>query len=337
MSADVVEARAEIIERDVATLGEFGSWLEASAARAAAALERYVPEPIADEDGYKRATKERAAVRKVRAGIDDERKVRLREVEDALRALKEQVKQVTGPLDEADREYKRLMDEYEAQRRRERAAMLAREYEDMAPALAEMLPYERMAAIADPEGRWLLRSVGDQTAVDLMAAAAQRVVADYETVAALDMTDEERTAVRAEFFQTLDLPAAIRHAQEAREERERIAAFEAARRAPEPEPEPEPAPEPDKPMSSIEWVAEQIRREDPDARVSVRGGTVFVSSPRRTAPEPEQAGECPPWAVVAYVTDANRAGLVAWCKENGIRGRAVATHGRPLVIRRWDE
>ena len=50
------------------------------------------------------------------------------------------------------------------------------------------------------------------------------------------------------------------------------------------------------------------------------------------------AGEpVPEVAVIAYVSPAKRAALVAFCKENGIRGRAISTHGRALVIKRWDE
>ena len=355
---DEIIVEATPIETDVKRVGEFGAWVADAQQRADAALERYRPAPIADEPGYNRAKKERAAVRKVRGEIDAERKLRLREVEDALKALKEQVKEVTGPLDDADRAYKAALDEWDALKREERARALAQEYEDMAPALADMLPYERMAAIADPEGRWLLRSVGDRAAVDLMAAAAQRVGADYGTVAALDMTDEERTEVRAEFFRTLDLPAAIRHANELRAERERIAAFEEERRQREEE------------ARRAAERAEEERRAA-DARESAERGADAPTAPEAARPagtitpeeyaalpddirgfrmperrppvvvematRPEPGEEVPEYAVIAYVNSAKRAALVAFCKENGIRGRAVATHGRALEIRRWDD
>lgn len=365
--ADEIIVEATPIETDVQRVGEFGAWVADAQKRADATLDKYRPSPIADEPGYNRAKKERAAVRKVRGEIDAERKLRLREVEDALKALKEQVKEVTGPLDDADREYKRLLDEWDAAKREERARALAQEYEDMAPALADMLPYERMAAIADPEGRWLLRSVGDRAAVDLMAAAAQRVVADYETVAALDMTDEERTEVRAEFFRTLDLPAAIRHANDLRAERERIAAFEEERRqreeearraAEERERDAEaaraaqaaererqaaeardaaqaPAEAPVAPRTSGTITPEEYDALPDEIRGFKRPGRPPVAVEMATRPEPGE--EVPEYAVIAYVNSAKRAALVAFCKENGIRGRAVATHGRALEIRRWDD
>lgn len=364
---DEIIVEATPIETDVQRVGEFGAWVADAQKRADATLDKYRPAPIADEAGYTRAKKERAAVRKVRGEIDAERKLRLREVEDALKALKEQVKEVTGPLDETDREYKRLLDEWDAAKREERARALAQEYEDMAPALADMLPYERMAAIADPEGRWLLRSVGDKAAVDLMAAAAQRVVADYETVAALDMTDEERTEVRAEFFRTLDLPAAIRHANDLRAERERIAAFEEERKAREEEAR--------RAAEERERAAEAARaaqaaereRQAAEARDAAQAAAEAPVAPRTSgtitpeeydalpdeirgfkrpgrppvvvemATRPEPGEDVPEYAVIAYVNSAKRAALVAFCKENGIRGRAVATHGRALEIRRWDD
>lgn len=364
---DEIIVEATPIETDVQRVGEFGAWVADAQKRADAALERYRPAPIADEPGYNRAKKERAAVRKVRGEIDAERKLRLREVEDALKALKEQVKEVTGPLDETDRAYKAALDEWDTLKREERARALAQEYEDMAPALADMLPYERMAAIADPEGRWLLRSVGDKAAVDLMAAAAQRVVADYETVAALDMTDEERTEVRAEFFRTLDLPAAIRHANELRAERERIAAFEEERRQREEEAR--------RAAEERERAAEAVRaaqaaereRQAAEARDAAQAAADAPVAPRTSgtitpeeydaipdeirgfkrpgrppvavemATRPEPGEDVPEYAVIAYVNSAKRAALVAFCKESGIRGRAVATHGRALEIRRWDD
>lgn len=364
MTDDVIEAVATPIDTDVRHVGEFGLWVADAQARADAALERYQPAPIADEAGYGRAKKERTAVRKVRGEIDAERKLRLREVEDALKALKEQVKEVTGPLDEADREYKRLMDEWDAAKREERAATLAREYEDMAPALADMLPYGRMAQLCDPEGRWLLRTVSDAKALELMQQAAQRVVADYETVAALDMTDDERTEVRAEFFRTLDLPAAIRHANALRAERERIAQFEAERRAAEeaereraaeaaraaqeaaqerPAPDahdaqerPTDAPSAPEPRPMGAMTAEEYAAL-PD---EIRG--FKMPAPQRPlavdiATQPPAGERVPEVAVIAYVSPAKKAALVAWCKENGIRGRAISTHGRALVIKRWDE
>lgn len=366
--ADEIIVEATPIETDVKRVGEFGAWVADAQKRADAALDRYRPAPIADEPGYNRAKKERAAVRKVRGEIDAERKLRLREVEDALKALKEQVKEVTGPLDDADRAYKAALDEWDEAKREERARNLAQEYEDMAPALADMLPYERMAAIADPEGRWLLRSVGEQTAVDLMAAAAQRVVADYETVAALDMTDEERTEVRAEFFRTLDLPAAIRHANELRAERERIAAFEEERRQREEEAR-RAAEERERAAEAAERAEEERRAADArDASQRPADGPTAPERPRpagtitpeeyaalpddirgfsmpagrppvvvEMATRPEPGEDVPEYAIIAYVNAAKRSALVAFCKENGIRGRAVATHGRALEIRRWDD
>lgn len=370
---DEIVVEATPIETDVQRVGEFGAWVADAQKRADATLDKYRPAPIADEAGYGRAKKERTAIRKVRGEIDAERKLRLREVEDALKALKEQVKEVTGPLDEADREYKRLMDEWDAAKREERARALAQEYEDMAPALADMLPYGRMAAIADPEGRWLLRTVSDAKALELMQTAAQRVVEDYETVAALDMTDEERTEVRAEFFRTLDLPAAIRHANELRAERERIAQFEAERRAAEeaaraeaeraereraaeaaraaqeaavehPAPDAHDAPEGAADAPTAPEAARPAGTMTPEEYAALPDDIRGFRMPERRPPvvvematRPEPGEDVPEYAVIAYVNSAKRAALVAFCKENGIRGRAVATHGRALEIRRWDD
>ena len=55
------------------------------------------------------------------------------------------------------------------------------------------------------------------------------------------------------------------------------------------------------------------------------------------ATQPPAGEPVPEVAVIAYVSPAKKAALIAFCKENGIRGRAISTHGRALVIKRWDE
>ena len=60
---DEIVVEATPIDTDVQRVGEFGAWVADAQKRADATLDKYRPAPIADEPGYNRAKKERAAVR----------------------------------------------------------------------------------------------------------------------------------------------------------------------------------------------------------------------------------------------------------------------------------
>lgn len=347
-SEEAVAVEATIIEKDVAKISDFGFWLGKMQVKASDMASKHEVSEIHSEDEYAAAKKARTEVRRLRDDIDNTRKVKLREVEDALKALKEQVKDVIAPLDELDRGYKAALDAYDEARAYQRGLDLAKAYEDMAPALADMLPYFRLAELADPEGRWLLRTVSDDKARELMEHAASKAVEGYEAIGAMNLAPEDATAVRAEFFRTLDLASAMARATELKAERERIAAFEAERA--------QAAQELD---DAIEFVRDAIgappRETTPAIHPPVHedeattwatstetNPQVQVETTPAPAPTPAESAahaaampageEVPPVALVAYCTEAQRAGLVAYCKANGIRGFFRATHGRRIEL-----
>ena len=352
-SEEAVAVEATIIEKDVQKVSDFGFWLGKMQVKASELASKHEVREIADEAGYAEAKKARTEVRRLRDDIDSARKAKLREVEDALKELKQQVKDAIAPLDELDAAYKAALDAYDEARAYERSLMLAERYRDMAPALADMLPYFRLAELADPESRWLARTVDDKKAVDLMEHAASKAVEGYEAIGAMGLPEEDATAIRAEYFRSLDLAAAMARAQELKAERERIAEFEAERRAAEEaaraeaeaaEPEPaEPAehePEPERKVPEIHPPVHVSEAQswatgaDPNPQVQVEG----------TRPETIQAEvahaaalpmdeDVPPIALVAYCTEAQRAGLVTYCKQHGIRGFFRPTNGRRIEIK----
>lgn len=364
-SEEAVAVEATIIEKDVEKAGgsdmieRFEAWLVVARADADELASRHEVSEIRDEAGYAEAKKARTEVRRLRDDIDSARKAQLREIESVLKAFKDQVKDAIAPLDELDRGYKAALDAYDAAKRYERGLELAKAYEDMAPALADMLPYFRLAELADPEGRWLMRTVSDEKARELMEGAAQRVVADYETIGSLPLDEDAKVEVRAEYFRSLDLGAAMRRADEIRIERERIAAFEAERRAAEeaaraeaekeldeaaefvrelcpvpepsaPAPEPMPAPEPvpapgpaiHPPVRADEAVS-WATGSDPNPQPKVEG------TPDRmdvTIAYPGEIGGA--YLLVAVCTEAQKDELVPACKSAGAKGRFVPTRGR---------
>lgn len=353
-SEEAVAVEATIIEKDVQKVSDFGFWLGKMQVKASELASKHEVREIADEAAYAEAKKARTEVRRLREDIDSARKAKLRDIEDALKALKQQVKDVIAPLDELDAAYKAALDAYDEARAYERSLMLAERYQDMAPALADMLPYFRLAELADPESRWLARTVDDKKAVELMEHAASKAVEGYEAIGAMGLPEEDVTAIRAEYFRSLDLAAAMARAQELKAERERIAEFEAERRAAEEAARAEaeaaqpianeayeaaamadePAPIEIHPPVHVSEAQSWAKGEDPNPQVQVDG----------TRPETIQAEvahaaalpmdeDVPPIALVAYCTEAQRAGLVTYCKQHGIRGFFRPTNGRRIEIK----
>lgn len=360
-SEEAVAVEATIIEKDVQKVSDFGFWLGKMQVKASELASKHEVREIADEAAYAEAKKARTEVRRLREDIDSARKAKLRDIEDALKALKQQVKDVIAPLDELDAAYKAALDAYDEARAYERSLMLAERYQDMAPALADMLPYFRLAELADPESRWLARSVDDKKAVELMEHAASKAVEGYEAIGAMGLPEEDVTAIRAEYFRSLDLAAAMARAQELKAERERIAEFEAERRAAEAEAEAERI-DAYAATHSDDEVAEQIAREavgaamgapievhppvhaseaqswatgaDPNPQVQVettRPETIQTEVAHAAALPMDE--EVPPIALVAYCTEAQRAGLVTYCKQHGIKGFFRPTNGRRIEIK----
>lgn len=338
-SEEAVAVEATIIENDIQKLSAFDIWIDEQDEKVSALASKHEVREIADEAAYAEAKAARTEVRRLREDIDSARKAKLRDIEGWLKDIKQRVKGVIAPLDELDEAYKAALDAYDEARAYERSLMLAERYQDMAPALADMLPYFRLAELLDPEKRWLMRSVDEKTAIDLMEHAASKAVEGYEAIGAMGLPEEDVTAIRAEYFRSLDLAAAMARAQELKAERERIAEFEAERRAAEEAAEPEPEQEPERKAPEIhppvhaDEAASWAKGVDPNPQPKVessRPETIQTEVAHAAALPMDE--EVPPIALIAYCTEAQHAGLVTYCKQHGIKGFFKATHGRRIKI-----
>lgn len=228
---EVIEAVAVPVDADLAPFGAFDAWLGECAERVDAVAAKYAPAAIETEAEYKQAKSSRAEVRRERAAIDAERKAKLRDVEDALRELKAQVKDVLVPLDALDAQFRSLMDDYERRQHERRKAALRAEYDDYE--LADLVPFERFSAKFDPEARWYMRSVSDAMAADLMREAMRRVAEDWATIEAFAASEGDKAILRTTYLAPvsqggtdMELGAAIKHLQAVQREREAAAAWE---------------------------------------------------------------------------------------------------------------
>ena len=227
-ATEPIEVEAEIIEAEISPLASAERWLAGASERVAERRELYrPPKAIANDTQRKDAMAARAQVRKDVAEIDAERKAMLRSVEDGLKRFKASVKDVFSPLTDLDAEYKELLDAYEAQWKADRELELAQEYEAIAPDLVPLVPFRTiLARYGQQRGKvWTNRSTNVEAAKDMLADAVEDIAGGERTVDEL-VDDEDREAIKARYFQTLDLQATLAEARRAKEQRERVRQLE---------------------------------------------------------------------------------------------------------------
>ena len=341
---------AEVIEEGISPLSKAEQWLAGARDRVSELAAQYrVPEEIADERAYKDAKASRAAVRKDAAELDAERKRMTREMDDALKRFRTDVKGVLEPLTELDAAYRAALDEYEARWGAQRRADLQEAYDEYAPDLVPLVPLDRLVTRYGSErGRgWLMRSTNVEAAKAGLRGAIDGVAAGEQTLeAAVDPDDLE--GAKADYFATLDLGRAIADAQAraAQREEEQRRLEEAARAAQE--------------------AAEAARMEQ-DGQAPTEGRTAPQNAPQRPVdtgsvvsreeaaalweqttpnmPKPsivEQvaitmgtpgADEVPPYVFCGYGTKAQAEYFAEFCRRNGIkRFYKGQTHGRQYKL-----
>ena len=258
---------ATVIETDLAEITKAEQWLADARERADTLADQYTPHEIVDDADRKRSRADRSSVRKDREAIDREGRALIATVEEAVKGFKSGLKEALSKLDAIDAEYKGFLDAEEDRFRSARMADLAEEYGDYAPALAEMVPFDAIAAKYG--AKWRNRSTSVVTAKKELCEACDEIANGERDIDELVSDEAERTTVKAIYFSTLDLHAATTKARELREQRERVERLERERQewaamaeAAQPEPK-EPADtfaEPEPVESRVDvWPAEPAR------------------------------------------------------------------------------
>ena len=245
--SDTIEVDAKPIDTELDTLSRAEKWLAKASERVAEKCEQYrVPEVIETEQQRRDAVESRAACRKDAAEIDNERKALLREMEDRLKAFKREVKDVLSPLTDLDVRYKELLDNYEELWRTNRRIELEQEYEDLAPNLVPLVPFELILKRygSDTGKVWLNRSTNSEAAKTMLGDAIFDIAENEKAIGSL-VDPEDAVEAKARYFATLDFQGALTQARRDKEQRERVKRLEAERAMREAQPEPEPAPMPE--------------------------------------------------------------------------------------------
>ncbi len=262
--AEVIEAEAATIETELAETSGLDQLVASITTQAERLAAEYMPREITDEDAYKQSKRERSAARKDIAELKGAYDQQMRAIKDAIKDADARIKDALEPLALIDGGYKREVDAYEARWKSGRLAALAEAYVDYAPDLVALVPFDRLRArFGNEKGKqWDARSLTDMQAEAAMQQAVQTIANDERTIDSTPYDEQDKAALKADYFQTLDLAGSLRRTQEAKDQRERVARLErerkereelarriaeqrqaeqeAAQQAKEPEPEPEP-------------------------------------------------------------------------------------------------
>ena len=247
---DVTEVVATTIDPPE-LLGEAGRWLADARLRVATVAGEYGARPVDRPGEYQQEKRERAALRKEIASIEDERKGMTRAVKEAIKAFEAGARDVLAPLVAIDGEYKDALDEWDRKCDALRRERLEEAYAEYAPDLVPLVPFDRLSEKFSKEGKWYLRSTDEGKALMSLRSCVASVANGERTIDSLAWRgDAGRAALKAEYFSTLDLSASLRAAQEREAQRRRVEELERTRAEreaaapPEPEAQPEPAPQP---------------------------------------------------------------------------------------------
>lgn len=212
-------------------LGDADKWLAHAREKVSLRIDEYGPRPIASDSDYQQSKRERAACRKDYKELDEERKKLTRTIEDAISDFKQSCKETLAPLSDADRKYKGYLEEWEETCCQQRRGILAKEYEEFAPALAELVPFDLLSSHYSNGGKWYARSTGEVQAVESMQDAATEIARNEKTIDSTSYSDDEKRQLKAKYFSSLDLVRSLREVASEKEERERVAHLEAERRS----------------------------------------------------------------------------------------------------------
>ena len=237
MADEVMEVQPELIEDELSPLTRADAWLAEVSERVARLCEQYrPPEEIGSRQQYTDAKKARASANGYLKGIGSERTEMLRSTKEAIKRFEAQAKDVASPLQDVVDRYDASIKPYEERWRAERSAELAEAYGEYAPDLVPLVPFERLLqAYGSEKGTgWLLMGTNIEAAKDMLAEAVRRVAKGEQRIERF-VAEEDREVVKALYFSTLDIDAAMDRAEELADQRERVRAMEAERMAREEE------------------------------------------------------------------------------------------------------
>lgn len=228
MGEEVIEVKPEVIDTP-ARRTAIDDLVE-RAARLEDAINRgdtYGPHEITSAADYKQSKNERKALRKDIKAITDERASLFRRVEEQ----KQRIHDALVPANEADEEYKRRIAEWERTCVDSRTQEVAAWYAETQGDVAAMVPFETVWQRYAHAEKWDLYGANLMAIEGEVAEIAEHVIPHYlDMIAGMGYEPQDAEALRAEYLRTLDFDGSCRRIQALREQRDRMAEAERARR-----------------------------------------------------------------------------------------------------------
>lgn len=282
MADKVIDVEPEVIEAPAA-LTEADRWLAEQREKVAARRDTFHAFDVTTPEQYRDAKAQRKALRALISEVDGDKRRMTAQLRDTLSRFNSEVGGILADLIEEDVQYKGEIERWERQVVSERWGRIEARYRDEYPDMAAQVPLERL------KGRYGADWKGDNYGTKEakvwqgVEAAVADVAAGLETVGAqthvngVQLTDEDRTDLVAEYLRTLDMAGALRTTQERVAQREALRRAEEERRA---------------------WEAEQAAaqaRMDLDEGEPLEGGGL-EPGPAAVAPAPADGCEAAPEA-----------------------------------------
>ena len=283
--------------------------LEANVDRILADYEGW--EPSADSsDDVEQCARTRKYLNGLAGEIDERRKAVKREYTKPLAEFEARANHARDRIKEVSARLQAVEKKADEARRLKKRLELVDEYEEIAPVLFPVVPYDR---IADP--KWLNKQPGVEACKRELAERVAKVAADLEVLRGLDLPFADQAEMR--FFDTLDLGQATAWSAKLvadKEKLDRLKEEQAAMRA-------EPAPEP-MPMIESKAVPEPMpmipSKAVPEPMPMIPPSPAPAQEPI-IAPDPSE--ERRPWVVVVpEATRSDMQGLAKLLKMSDVRG-----------------
>lgn len=226
----------------------------------------------------------RASVNKIINDVEDGRKAIKRQYMAPYDEFAAKVRELLGPAQEAADQLGAMLTRKTEAAKAKRREGLERTYEDFAPALVPVVPFDRIL-----EPKWLNASTKPAKAAEELEAKVAKVASDWEALKARQ-GDPFYAEGEAAFFRTLDVASALSVMAARAEEQARIDAMRA----------------------EVEAYREEAQAEPEAAPESTEAA--------EPAPEVFADEQASTWYLRVVCTEPQRAALLGFLREAGIHG-----------------
>lgn len=227
---DVTEVTSEVIDVPEVISGA-DRWLAEQRARVAEAAAEYVPHEITSAEDYRESKRARTQARKAMREVEDARRAQVGAIKDAVRDFEARVRDLLAPLAGVDDAYKQALAEWERTCVDSRTQEVAAWYAETQGDVAAMVPFETVWARYAHAEKWDLYGSNLVAIEGEVAEIAEHVIPHYlDMIAGMGYEPQDAEALRAEYLRTLDFDGSCRRIQALREQRDRMAEAERARR-----------------------------------------------------------------------------------------------------------